>query len=198
MVGNMFTVNRTIAPREARATAMAKGRPGIARVGSDGERGSSIVELALVMPIFLIMVMGLYSYGLLFTEYISLTEAVNVGGQQFALQRNQGGDPCATIAANVVAASPFLKASKMAYTFSVNGVSTSGTTFAMGATPTCSSMATTLAAEPPPGTTQTSVTLSATFFCTGVTAVTFGKLASFNPLPKASCTLTSQITEVLQ
>ncbi|WP_263353628.1 TadE/TadG family type IV pilus assembly protein [Acidicapsa acidisoli] len=197
MVGNMFSVNRTIASRDARATALGKGRLGVTRVGSDGERGSSIVELALVMPIFLIMVMGLYSFGLLFTEYISLTEAVNVGGQQLSLQRFQQGDPCAKIAANVVAASPFLKASKMAYTFSVNGVST-GTTFGENVTPTCPSLATTLAAEPNPGTSQTSVTLKATYYCTGVTAIKFGNLANFNPLPTASCTLTSQITEVLQ
>jgi Flp pilus assembly protein TadG len=192
MVRDMFSVHRTIAQLNARAAALGKGR----RVGSDGERGSSIVELALVMPIFLIMVMGLYSFGLLFTEYISLTEAVNVGGQQLALQRFQSGDVCATIAADVVAASPFLKASKMAYTFSVNGVSAAS--FIEGATPTCTSLATTLAGEPNPGTSQTAVTLKATYYCTGVTAIKFGNMANFNPLPTASCTLTSQITEVLQ
>jgi Flp pilus assembly protein TadG len=189
MAGNMFSVNRTIASREARAAALGKGL----RVGSEGERGSSIVELALVMPIFLVMVMGLYSFGLLFTEYISLTEAVNVGGEQFAIQRTQGGDVCATVAADVVQASPFLKASKMAYTFTVNGAATS---FAEGVTPTCTSMAATLSGEPV--NTPIPVKLSATYYCTGVTAIKFGNMANFNPLPTASCTLTAQITEILQ
>lgn len=193
MMGNVFSVNRTIAPRDARATAPGKGRLGVTRVGSDGERGSSIVELALVMPIFLVMVMGLYSYGLLFTEYISLTEAVNIGGEQFAIQRNQGGDVCATVASAVVAASPFLKASNMAYTFTVNGAATS---FTEGQTPTCSSMATTLAGET--AGVVIPVKLSATYYCTGVTAIKFGTMANFNPLPTASCTLTAQITEILQ
>jgi Flp pilus assembly protein TadG len=153
------------------------------------------VEFALVVPMFLILMVGMYSFGLLFTQYISLTEAVNIGGEQFSIARGNFTDPCATVAAAIDAASPFLNTSNMAYTFSVNGA-TSGSgyaSFGKAGTPTCTSMATLLNSSQ-----NLPVTVTATFYCTGVTAIRFGSLANFSPLPSANCTLTSQITEILQ
>jgi Flp pilus assembly protein TadG len=193
MVEKMFATSRTAAPQRVCVPVSAKGPRGPARLRAKGERGAALVEFALVVPMFLILMIGMYSFGLLFTEDISLTEAVNIGGEQFAIQRNQGGDPCSTIAGYVVQASPFLTPSRMAYTFTVNGTATS---FAKGVTPTCPSMATTLANETVG--VVIPVKLSATYYCTGVTAITIGTLASFNPLPTANCTLTAQITEILQ
>jgi Flp pilus assembly protein TadG len=190
-----FEVDRKAALRGMRTPASARGGRAPARLRAASERGGALVEFAMVVPMFLILMVGMYSFGLLFTQYISLTEAVNIGGEQFSIARGNFTDPCATIAAAIDGASPFLNTSNMGYTFSVNGA-TSGSgyaTFGKGVTPTCASMATTLNSSQ-----NLPVTVTGTLYCTGVTAIKFGNLANFNPLPAASCILTSQITEILQ
>jgi Flp pilus assembly protein TadG len=195
MVEKMSAVDLTAASRRVCLPASIRGGRGSARLRANGERGAALVEFALVVPMFLILLIGMYSFGMLLTEDISLTEAVNIGGEQFSIARGNFADPCATIAAAIDGASPFLNSSNTAYTFSVNGA-TSGSgyaTFARAGTPTCTAMATTLN-----GSQNLPVTVTTTLYCTGVTAIKFGTLANFNPLPATSCTLTSQITEILQ
>jgi Flp pilus assembly protein TadG len=57
------------------------------------EDGQALVELALVMPLLLILLTGIIQFGLLFNTYITLTDAVRAGARTLALDRGLG-DPC--------------------------------------------------------------------------------------------------------
>jgi len=54
-----------------------------------------MVELAIVLPVLLLIVTGIIQFGLLFNRYITLTDAVRSGAETLSLGRNLGNsDPC--------------------------------------------------------------------------------------------------------
>jgi Flp pilus assembly protein TadG len=57
------------------------------------EDGQALVEFAVVLPLLLILVTGIMQFGLLFSRYITLTDAVRGGAQTLALGRGLS-DPC--------------------------------------------------------------------------------------------------------
>jgi Flp pilus assembly protein TadG len=69
-----------------------------------GDKGQSLVEFALVMPVLLAVLLAIFSLGIFLINYQTLTQAVNQGGM--ALQQVQGmaaqSDPCAVVSANVI------------------------------------------------------------------------------------------------
>jgi len=190
----MFLGYREAAARDACVSASARGRRLPPRQRTDGERGAALVEFALVVPIMMILVFAMASFGFLLNQDLALTEATNIGGKQLSIAPSYTTDPCASVSSAVLAASPYLKSSNTAFSFTFNG----GTplTFAAGTSPTCASEATVLAAV----TTGTvyPMTLKVTYTCAGVISFSFGSLYKFNPLPASSCSLSSQITEILQ
>ncbi len=92
------------------------------------ERGQSIVEFALTLPILLLVVTGITTFGVAITNYVQLTESTNVGGRALAISRNQVVDPCATAASAVQGAAPSLKPASLTYSFVLNGASFNGST----------------------------------------------------------------------
>ncbi len=91
-------------------------------------QGQSIVEFALTLPILLLVVTGITTFGVAITNYIQLTEATNVGGRALAISRNQVVDPCATAASAVQNSAPSLKSASLTYSFVLNGASFNGST----------------------------------------------------------------------
>ncbi len=156
----------------------------------DGERGAALVEMALTVPIFMILVLGMTGFGIVFNQYLQLTEAVNMGGEQLALARGNDSDPCATVATAVQQVASLLQSSNMTFSFTLNGTSYP---FTKGASPSCTGGSTTLTNAGP----GAPVTLQVTYSCSGTTAFTLG-LVKFNPLPASSCNLISSITELSQ
>jgi Flp pilus assembly protein TadG len=148
-----------------------------------GERGAALVEFALIVPIFFMIVFGMCSFGLLFNQYLELTEAVNIGGQQLALARGNLSDPCKTVSGYVEQAAPLLSSGNMAFTFTINGSSYSA---AKGIAPTCSSLSSTATKGGYP------VSLTVSYACAGVVAFIY------TPLAASNCSLQSQITEISQ
>ncbi len=69
-------------------------RARLARRGDD-ERGASLVEFALVFPIFALLLFGLIDFGLVFGGMITLDNAVNAAGRQAAIS-NLGNCTSAT------------------------------------------------------------------------------------------------------
>jgi len=57
------------------------------------ERGQTIVEFALVLPILVILLMGVLQGGVSLHDYISMTDAARVGARAAAVQRTNS--PCA-------------------------------------------------------------------------------------------------------
>lgn len=52
------------------------------------ERGQAMVEFVLIAPIFLLLVFGLVQFGILFNNYLTLTDAVRAGARQAAVSRS--------------------------------------------------------------------------------------------------------------
>ncbi len=53
------------------------------------DEGGSLVEFALVLPMMLMLMTGMFSFGICLNNYIILTNAVNAGARGMALARNQ-------------------------------------------------------------------------------------------------------------
>jgi Flp pilus assembly protein TadG len=69
-----------------------------------------MVEFALVAPILLLLVFGIVQFGILFNNYLTLTDAVRAGARQAAVSRTLT-DPVGTTKTRVTTAAANLKAS---------------------------------------------------------------------------------------
>ena len=98
--------------------------------------GQSAVEFALVLPILLIVVMGIFSFGIAFNQYILLTEATSVGARQLAISRGNTLDPCSTVSSVVQAAAPLLNSSQLSYSIVLNGTTYTSTSCSSSSTTT--------------------------------------------------------------
>ena len=99
------------------------------------EAGQSLVEFALTLPVLLLVLTGMATFGIGMNNYLQLTEATSVGARQLAISRQQTNDPCAVVSTAVAAAAPSLNSASMTYTYSLNGVGYTGTSCS-SATPT--------------------------------------------------------------
>jgi Flp pilus assembly protein TadG len=152
-----------------------------------GEEGQAIVEFALVLPMLMVIMMGIFGFGLYIANFQMLTTAVSAGGQALSRDRNVAtngsGDPCADTLAAMEQAAPTLNTALLtSITITMNGTPVSGT----GSSFTCKSSASAMSTTAVNGvTTGGSVTVHATY--TTPCLVPFVK---FTCIP-----LQSQITE---
>lgn len=102
------------------------------RLVSDSE-GNTLVEFALVAPMLMAVMMGLFTCGIAFSNYVALTNAVDTGARLLAVSRGETTDPCATTVAAIYAAAPQLTQANFTFTFVLNGNSYSGTSCTAGA-----------------------------------------------------------------
>jgi TadE-like protein len=63
-----------------------------ARLRQD-EKGQTATELALVLPVFCLLLFGIIQFGIVFNNYVTLTDAVRAGARKAAVSRLQPG-PC--------------------------------------------------------------------------------------------------------
>jgi Flp pilus assembly protein TadG len=106
--------------------------------------GGSLVEFALVVPMMMMMITGLFSIGIALNNYMEVTNGVNAGARAFALSRgvtvSNGStqapitDPCAYAVQMAKASGPVLNSS--ASTFSITWTPNGGT--AQSYTTSCS------------------------------------------------------------
>jgi Flp pilus assembly protein TadG len=118
-----------------------------------GEEGSTIAEMALVLPILLAVLTGIFSFGVGLNQYMVLTNAVNNGARAFAMSApaNDGGtsimdsgDPCKYAAQTVQASAGNLSSSNITYTITYTVNSTSAVTTYTGtgsSLPSCAALA---------------------------------------------------------
>jgi Flp pilus assembly protein TadG len=143
--------------------------------------GSSLVEMAVTLPVVLIVMTGIFAFSIALNQRLQLTEAVSAGGRVLALDRGDP-DPCTTVSNTIYAAAPSLAKANMTISFTLNGVKSNGT---KGTATACD----------PSGTNANpnlvlgdSAVINVTYPCTLIWYKTnFG-----------ACTLTSQITEQVQ
>jgi Flp pilus assembly protein TadG len=56
------------------------------------EQGQTMTEFALVLPVLALLLFGVMQFGILFNNYITLTDAVRAGARKAAVSR-QASDP---------------------------------------------------------------------------------------------------------
>ena len=56
------------------------------------EQGQTMTEFAIVLPIFCLVLFGVIQFGILFNNYVTLTDAVRAGARKAAVSRNES-DP---------------------------------------------------------------------------------------------------------
>jgi Flp pilus assembly protein TadG len=187
-VVNMFAISSTAGAREVRMTSSANARrlPGCLRMRD--EEGAALVEFAVVFPVLMIIVFGLFSLGLLLNQYLQLTNAVAIGGQVLAVDRANSLTPCADAMTAIENAAPFLTPAQMTFNFSLNGTAF-GPYTGGGSTSSCtsSSNSTGAAADLVQG---KPVQVTVQYPCT------LGVYLNTNIVP--GCQLTAQITEITQ
>jgi Flp pilus assembly protein TadG len=79
------------------------------------EKGQTMVEFTLVLPVLLVVLFGIIQFGITFSNYVALTDAVRAGARTAAISRS-AADPVGDTKARVINASGDLKTSDVAPT----------------------------------------------------------------------------------
>lgn len=116
------------------------------------EDGQSLVEFGIVVPLLLLVLTGIFSFGIIFNQYQILTNATNSAARAFALSAGgaanststaPSADPCAYVATIVQSDVPGMNTANLNYTivYTVNSTSTATTYTGTGSTaPTCANL----------------------------------------------------------
>jgi Flp pilus assembly protein TadG len=145
-----------------------------------GNEGGSLVEMAVCLPVVMLIMTGIFTYSIALYQKLQLAEAVSAGGRALSVDRGDT-DPCKTVTSAIDAAGAGLTAASITLTYKLNGTS-QGT-----GTKSC----------PGPGSPATANTymvaggtaeIDASYPCT---LTVYGSKIS-------SCTLTTNIVEVVQ
>jgi Flp pilus assembly protein TadG len=86
---------------------------------SDSE-GGAIIEIAVTLPLVMLIMTGIFSFSLALYQKLQLAEAVSNAGHYLAVARGDH-DPCANAVADVIAGAPGLTANSIVVTMSLNG-----------------------------------------------------------------------------
>jgi Flp pilus assembly protein TadG len=72
-----------------------------------GERGQTMVEFALVLPLLCVLLFGVIQFGIVFNNYVTLTDAARAGARKAAVSRGSS-NPAGLCVQQVRDASPNL------------------------------------------------------------------------------------------
>jgi Flp pilus assembly protein TadG len=79
----------------------------------ENQQGQTMAELALVLPVLLVLLLGIAQFGVAFNNYISLTDAVRAGARKAAVSRS-ASDPAGACRAQVIASAGSLNTTELA------------------------------------------------------------------------------------
>jgi Flp pilus assembly protein TadG len=57
------------------------------------EKGQTMAEFALALPVLLVLLLGVFQFGVAFNNYVTLTDAVRAGARKAAVSRNDSNPP---------------------------------------------------------------------------------------------------------
>jgi Flp pilus assembly protein TadG len=77
------------------------------------EQGQTMVEFALVLPIICLLLFGVIQFGILYKDYVTITDAARAGARKAAVSR-QEGSPESVVEAKVRASAADLDQTKLA------------------------------------------------------------------------------------
>jgi Flp pilus assembly protein TadG len=87
------------------------------RIQIRNERGQTMTEFALVLPVLALILFAVIQFGIVFNNYVQLTDATRAGARKAAVSR-QTSDPAGTAAAAVRSSAKDLKQSDLNVTVS--------------------------------------------------------------------------------
>lgn len=172
----MQLIKLTAASPGVRVGTRSLGERVRALLRASNEGGQAAVEFVLVLPFLLIILTGVFWFGITLNHYLQLTNAVCIGGELLSVSRGTA-DPCAVATQAIANAAPFLNSANLAYTIVLTPQGGTGASYSSS----CSSA--TLA-------TGENAQVTVTYPCT----LPFSIYAIGAP----SCTLTAQVTELVQ
>lgn len=149
-----------------------------------GESGSSLVEFALVLPLFMLLITGMITFGISLNQYLELTNAVAGGAQYLSTLRANTTDPCSDVSNAIDKAAPFLDPNHLTIKYVLNGVTYgpyTGSNSCSSATTTSGAAGNLVQGQP--------AQIVASYPCT---------LAVFGANLVPGCTLRTQVTEIVQ
>ena len=86
-----------------------------------GEQGQSIVEIALILPIFLALFTAIVQLGIALGNEQELVQAVDTGARYLQTVGSTTTDPCADTYNAILRAAPSLNSSQITLTLTING-----------------------------------------------------------------------------
>jgi len=89
------------------------------------ERGQTMAEFAVVLPILVVLLFGIMQFGIAFNNYVTLTDAARAGARKAAVSR-QSGDPAGDCRKAVLAAAADLDQAVLAPTVQCKSAWTPG------------------------------------------------------------------------
>ncbi len=98
-----------------------------------GEGGGALIEFALVLPLMVMLITGMASFGLAISNYLILTSSVDSGARALSLARGQtipalaASNPCAYAVQVANNSSPSLNPSSLTYSIAWTTINASGT-----------------------------------------------------------------------
>jgi Flp pilus assembly protein TadG len=82
------------------------------RIDITNERGQTMTEFAIVLPILVVLLFGIVQFGITFNNYVTLTDAGRAGARRAAVARNES-DPAGAAVTAVRSSAPDLNQSKL-------------------------------------------------------------------------------------
>ena len=115
------SINQMVLPaRKAAARMVARWRR--------EQSGSSLIEFALVLPVMLLVMTGIFSFAMAFYRQEQLTQAVGAGGQYLQQIRTSTTDPCKDTFTAITNAAPSLTSSNITLTLTMGSTSVTAQT----------------------------------------------------------------------
>ena len=123
-----IVVGRGLASRALLLTVRRVGRRLVKKICAllrSDDQGLALIEIAMVMPIFLILMLGIFTFGVALNNQLILTQAVGAGAQYLQQIRSNTTNPCADAAAKVKGAATNLDTTQITITVTMNGTTPS-------------------------------------------------------------------------
>ena len=109
-------MNLTAASRGRSVRTRPLGRGVLSRFIAGSESGQSQLEMALSLPILLLILTGIMTFGIALNNRLELSNAAAVGGHVLAADRG-ATDPCQDASSAIYKAAPFLGASSITISY---------------------------------------------------------------------------------
>lgn len=143
----MNVINHNAASSGVSVEALSMGERLLRSLRIRSDEGQSVLEFALCVPVLLLIVTGISTFGIALNNYLTMTNAISTSAQLLSVNRANTTDPCSLAATAFANAAPNLNSTNLKFSFALNGTPyPSSGTYSGSTGSTCSSGSTTTGA----------------------------------------------------